>query len=402
MAAKYVLGINTLQLNRAFDYGSTSANQLAVYDRLGLFGEPLPHPPEELPRVVDYRDESRSTADRARGYLHANCSHCHRKWGGGNAEFLLLSTVGLDEMRIADVPPAHGAFFIPDARILAPGAPQRSTLYYRMAKLGPGRMPRLGSSEVDELGLRLIRDWIAGLSDAPDQSADLVASLNGASSAESREQRIGELLGNTQTALEVLEAVDENRLDADVRDQIIELASASSEAQVRDLFERFLPEEQRIQRLGNVIRPQTILALEGDAGRGRILFFEAAGVQCRNCHKISGTGRDVGPDLSEIGKKYAERGRLLDTILNPSREIDPKYRVHLVQTTDGRVFSGLLVEQSEAQITLKDAENKTTQIAAPDVEEMVPQQTSLMPELLLRDMTGQQVADLLEFLGGLR
>jgi uncharacterized repeat protein (TIGR03806 family) len=402
MAAKYVLGVNTLQLNRDFDYGSVAANQLDVFQRLGLFGGSLSESADRLPRVVDYRDESLDTAERARGYLHANCSHCHRKWGGGNAEFLLLSTVSLKDMGIADVPPGHGGFYIPDARILAPGAPQRSVLYYRMAKLGPGRMPRIGSSEVDEAGLGLIRDWIAGLGSTPDQTGDFIASLNGASSADARQQRIGELLANTQSALLLLEAVDEHAFNAEVRDQIIELATASSEAHVRDLFERFLPEEKRTQRLGNVIRPEAILALEGDAERGRSLFFEAAGVQCRNCHKIGETGRDVGPDLSEVGKKYTERGHLLDTILNPSREIDPRYRVHLAQTTDGRVFTGLLVEQTDTLITLKDAENKVTQLAAADVEQLVPQQTSLMPDLLLRDMTGQQVADLLEFLGGLR
>ncbi|MGD9858340.1 MAG: hypothetical protein AB7U20_25645, partial [Planctomycetaceae bacterium] len=90
--------------------------------------------------------------------------------------------------------------------------------------------------------------------------------------------------------------------------------------------------------------------------------------------------------------------RLLDTILNPSKEIDPKYRVHLAQTADGRVYTGLLVEQTDTHVTLKDAEDKTRRLDRADIEQLVPQQTSLMPDLLLRDLTAQQVADLLAYL----
>ncbi|MGD9858126.1 MAG: hypothetical protein AB7U20_24550, partial [Planctomycetaceae bacterium] len=174
MAAKYALGINTLQMNHEFDYGKVRANQLDVFAQLGLFNNALPQRPEELPHLVDYRDDSHDTVERARSYLHANCSHCHRKWGGGNAEFRLLSSIEQSAMGIVDVPVAHGGFFIPDVRIVASGVPQRSVMYYRMAKLGPGRMPRLGSSVVDEAGLKLIREWIAGLSESPSDIEQLV------------------------------------------------------------------------------------------------------------------------------------------------------------------------------------------------------------------------------------
>ncbi len=398
MAAKYVLGINTLQMNHEFDYGTERANQLDIFVRLGLFSDVLPQSSEQLPHLVDYRDESLDTSARARSYLHANCSHCHRKWGGGNAEFRLLTTIDLGDMGIADVPVAHGGFYIPNARIVARGAPHRSALYYRMAKLGPGRMPRLGSTVVDETGLRLIRDWIAGLDVASDGDRALADSLNNPPPADARQHQIAELLAQTSTSLQLLDAIDNGSLDSESRQQIIAVASASPNPHIRDLFERFLPEEQRIKRLGNVIRPEEILALKGDSLQGRNLFFDTAGVLCRNCHKIHGTGKNVGPELSEIGKKYTDRKRLLDTILNPSREIDPKYRVYLAQTADGRIFSGLLVDQTETRVTLRNGEDKVHHLSRSEIEQLVPQQTSLMPELLLRDMTAQQVADLLAYL----
>ncbi|MGE0378549.1 MAG: hypothetical protein AB7Q45_24345, partial [Planctomycetaceae bacterium] len=397
MAAKYALGINTLQMNHEFDYGNVRTNQLDVFAQLGLFNNALPQTPEELPHLVDYRDDSHDTVERARSYLHANCSHCHRKWGGGNAEFRLLSSIEQSEMGIVDVPVAHGGFFIPDVRIVASGVPQRSVMYYRMAKLGPGRMPRLGSSVVDEAGLKLIREWIAGLSESPSDSPPIAESLKDVHAA-ARQQKIAELLSSTPSALDLLDAIDDGSLNEEIRREIIAQATASTNAHIRDLFERFLPEEQRPKRLGTAIRPDMILAMPGDVERGRTLFFDTAGVQCRNCHKIRSIGKEIGPDLSEIGKKFADRTRLLDTILNPSKEIDPKYRVHLAQTADGRVYTGLLVEQTDTHVTLKDAEDKTRRLDRADIEQLVPQQTSLMPDLLLRDLTAQQVADLLAYL----
>ena len=88
-----------------------------------------------------------------------------------------------------------------------------------------------------------------------------------------------------------------------VRDAVIAKATSGSVAEVRDLFERFLPEEKRTKRLGAVIKPAELLALPGNVEQGRKIFFEATGIQCRNCHKIQGTGIEVGPDLSEIAKQ---------------------------------------------------------------------------------------------------
>jgi putative heme-binding domain-containing protein len=109
----------------------------------------------------------------------------------------------------------------------------------------------------------------------------------------------------------------------------------------------------------------------------------------------------LGPDLSQIGKKYS-RAQLLESILEPSKQIDPKYVTYLVETANGRVVSGLLIEKTDKEVLLKDAQNKEIRIAAGEIELLVPAQKSLMPELLLRDMTAEQVADLIEFLGSLR
>jgi uncharacterized repeat protein (TIGR03806 family) len=160
MPAKFVLGLNTHQLNRDHDYGGTVANQLATWERLGLFTKPLPAAPAKLARLANYDDQKQDVATRARAYLHSNCAHCHMKWGGGNAEFQLLFTLKPRELGIVDVRPAHGTFGLKDPRLVKPGRPQESLLHHRMTLTGLGRMPHVASSVVDEKGTKLIRDWI--------------------------------------------------------------------------------------------------------------------------------------------------------------------------------------------------------------------------------------------------
>ncbi|MEO8494917.1 MAG: hypothetical protein ABI614_07595, partial [Planctomycetota bacterium] len=79
-----------------------------------------------------------------------------------------------------------------------------------------------------------------------------------------------------------------------------------------------------------------------------------------------------------------------------------KYVTYLVETSDGRVLTGLLVSKDDSEVVLRDAANVLVHISTADVEQLVTQQKSLMPELLLRDMTAQQVADLLAYLGSLK
>ena len=163
VTAKYALGVNTAQMNKDHNYGGTVANQLATLDHIGLFTKKLPAAPEKLAKLTDPHDAKASVEDRARSYLHANCSHCHRKWGGGNAEFQLLSTLPVKELGVLDVKPGQGTFDIKDPRILVPGDPARSMIYHRMTLTGLGRMPHIASNKVDEPAVKLVHEWIKGM-----------------------------------------------------------------------------------------------------------------------------------------------------------------------------------------------------------------------------------------------
>jgi putative heme-binding domain-containing protein len=124
-------------------------------------------------------------------------------------------------------------------------------------------------------------------------------------------------------------------------------------------------------------------------------------MQCRNCHRIGEAGTPVGPDLTSIAKQRT-RAELLESILDPSRKIDPKFVTYVVETKAGQVHTGLLVERTPDRVTLRAADNKPIDVAAADIEQLVPQQRSLMPDLLFRDLTADQLADLLAYLESLR
>jgi uncharacterized repeat protein (TIGR03806 family) len=403
------LGANAPQLNRRHDYGGFTLNQLEAWNQMGL----LAWTPDvaRLPSLVDPDDESADLDRRARSYLQTNCAHCHQFNAGGTATIALGYDVPLEQTRTVGARPIQGTFNIAAAKIIAPGDPSGSVLYYRMSKLGGGRMPRVGSDQVDEGGTRLIRDWIARMPATktnPRTEPTAHLSVEERAAFDLLQRRVPPtilargpaircLASSTRGALLLLGLIDRDGAPATVRDEVVTVARTSPQAEIRDLFERFVPERDRVQRLGDVIDRAAVLALSGAAARGRELFLANTAAQCKNCHKAGGAGESVGPDLDRIGSKY-DKPALLDQILEPSKKIEPPYVTHLLETKDGRVTSGLLLEKTGQTVVLKDAQGKTIRLGSADVERIVPQSRSLMPDLLLRDLTAQQVADLLEYL----
>jgi uncharacterized repeat protein (TIGR03806 family) len=396
-AANFVLGLNASQMNRDHDYGSVVDNQIRALDHVGLFKTRLSGSPEALPRFVSPYDESADLGERARTYLHVNCSICHVSDGGGNSYIELDKGRKLEDMKAVGGKPVQGTFGISDAMIIAPGEPERSVLYYRMASLGGSRMPRVGSRAVDEKGLELIHDWIARMPagrTGPDRTeiVALLAALRQEKDADvpRQSEAVRRLTSSTSGALALAREVGRGSFSPAILREIVVMTRDPPRTEVRDLFERFVPESERVRRLGDTIDPAEILALTGDAGRGRALFTAESAVNCKSCHRLAEVGEEVGPDLGKIGARYP-RPELLSQILEPSRSVDPKYTMYRLDTHSGLVHSGLLVERNEKEIVLRDAQNKPIRIAVKDVDELTPQRQSLMPYLLLRGLRGYLV-----------
>lgn len=134
--------------------------ELAELERQPRTTTRLAKPPADYPRLVDPHDPQADLTLRVRSYLHANCAICHVEAGGGNSAINLHFDTKPAAMKLLDVPPQHDRFGIQDARLVAPGHPERSMLLHRIATHGPGRMPPLASSVVDEQATKLVADWI--------------------------------------------------------------------------------------------------------------------------------------------------------------------------------------------------------------------------------------------------
>ena len=90
----------------------------------------------------------------------------------------------------------------------------------------------------------------------------------------------------------------------------------------------------------------------GDPARGRQLFFDLKGAGCARCHRSRGEGGDIGPDLSDVGGKY-ERALLIESVLDPSRQIVEGYRPTVVATADGRIVSGIVKAESDKELVAR-------------------------------------------------
>jgi uncharacterized repeat protein (TIGR03806 family) len=407
------LAFNTPQLNKDLDLGGKSHSQIDLFAQIGLLEQPVAA--ENRPKLASPGNMSATLDDRARAYLQVNCAHCHRMHSGGAVLSLMHYDVPLDKTNMVGMRPSQGTFGIYAAQVIAPRDPFRSIMLYRMAKFGGGRMPHIGSLEVDRDGIDLISQWIEQMpaESAPDaishestarlrnDETAALARLRESNTLAEQSELIEGLLASPSGALRLLRSVDHHDLPEVIAAHAVDAAVKHGDVSIRDLFERFLPAEQRVKRLGSVVQPEQILSLSGDAVRGRTVFFEQAGVSCRNCHRIQKDGKEIGPELTTIGKKLT-RIQLLESILQPSKFIEPKYVTHLAETKDGQILTGILLEKDGEHVVLKDAQDKVSRLPINSIEQLVPQQQSLMPDLLVRDLTAQQVADLLAYLSSLK
>jgi putative heme-binding domain-containing protein len=137
----------------------------------------------------------------------------------------------------------------------------------------------------------------------------------------------------------------------------------------------------------------------GDAARGKELFSGIG--TCAKCHKAKGEGKEVGPDLSEIGSKLSKEALYL-SILDPSAGVSFNYETWLVRTFDGTVLTGILVSQTDAHIELKTAEAILHKLARDDVEQMKKSTQSIMPAEIQKLVKAQDLVDIVEYLTTLK
>ena len=138
--------------------------------------------------------------------------------------------------------------------------------------------------------------------------------------------------------------------------------------------------------------------VEGDPVRGERVFRRSA-IQCLKCHAIGGAGGRVGPDLVSIGAS-APLDYLVEALLDPNRKIKENFHSLLVETEEGRVYTGIPVRESKTELVLRDVEDRRISIPRDSIENQSAGR-SLMPDGMVDTLTRRELRDLLRFLSEL-
>jgi putative heme-binding domain-containing protein len=198
----------------------------------------------------------------------------------------------------------------------------------------------------------------------------------------------------------VIELARTHKLPDDLKNEATTLVHTSHDRKVREQADAVLPLPKTAA--GRPLPPIfELIRRDGDAARGRAVFFRAGTSSCSGCHRVQGRGQWVGPDLSTIGVKYG-RDELIRSILSPSAAIGFSSRSLVVALADGRVITGLPVEDTPDRLVLKTAEGQRVAVEPKSIEERRTSDVSLMPEGLAQTMTDQELIDLLSYLTTLK
>jgi putative heme-binding domain-containing protein len=163
-------------------------------------------------------------------------------------------------------------------------------------------------------------------------------------------------------------------------------------AQVKDLWGTIRDRrDSKRERISVEVRG-LVRKMPGNPDSGQAVFKRV----CALCHKIYGEGQDVGPDLTSNGRNDFDQ--LISNVFDPNLVIGPGYQATTIATTDGRILSGLLMENGKERVILKLQGGKAETIQRSQVEEMRTSELSLMPDSFETQLTSQDIVDLCAFL----
>jgi putative heme-binding domain-containing protein len=171
------------------------------------------------------------------------------------------------------------------------------------------------------------------------------------------------------------------------RRQLIMSTDPALREEARSLLEEKAGEREKV-----LARYEAALEKNGDPERGRAVFERV----CSKCHKLNGFGHEVGPDLATIRNRPAQL--ILPDIIMPNRSIAQGYELYVVETKSGAIVDGVMGPQTPTTITIRHEGGVEDVIQREDIKEMRVTNLSAMPPDLDKQVTIDQMADLLKFL----
>jgi quinoprotein glucose dehydrogenase len=187
-----------------------------------------------------------------------------------------------------------------------------------------------------------------------------------------------------------------NDYPAELQLDLLEAAATRKSRPVKEKLKRFEDERPKDD---SVAEYREALA-GGDAEAGRRVFFTKAEAACLRCHKVKGEGGDVGPDLAGIGGKQS-RQYLLESIVDPNKQIAQGYESVILTLNNGTVVSGVVKGEDDKEVKVQTGDGTITTVPKGKIEERA-RGKSAMPEDVVKHLTRRELRDLVEFLAGLK
>jgi putative heme-binding domain-containing protein len=242
-----------------------------------------------------------------------------------------------------------------------------------------------------ELQLAAIR--ALSLHENPKIAAMLLTSWGGYSPAVRREV-LEALFARPERLSDLLNAIEQKKVLAGQLEPFrLEQLRKHPNAKVRQRALALLAGQVAADRQKVVAAYQPALDLKADVRRGKAVFKKT----CSTCHRLENEGMEVGPDLLSALRNKSRETLLID-ILDPSREVDPRYINYVVSTKTGRMFTGMIAAETASSITLRRAEKAEDTLLRSQIDEIQATAKSLMPENLETQLSKQDVADLIAYL----
>jgi quinoprotein glucose dehydrogenase len=187
-----------------------------------------------------------------------------------------------------------------------------------------------------------------------------------------------------------------NEAPGEIRLELLEAAKRRRSADIQKKLAQYASSRKK----GDPVADYQETLLGGDAAAGREIFFNKTETACLRCHKVQGQGGDVGPDLTGIGAKQT-RQYLLESIVDPNRQIAKGFETVVLTLQNGRIVSGVLKEENAQQIKLITPEGESLVVAKKEIDD---RQTgrSAMPEDVIKHLSKYELRDLIEFLASLK
>lgn len=195
----------------------------------------------------------------------------------------------------------------------------------------------------------------------------------------------------------VLDAVEQGELStADLDPARIALLQTSGDEATRTRATTLFAAAQLSQRQSVVDEYQPVLAMTGEAVRGKEVFKK----NCAVCHKLEDVGESIGADLKAIRDRGTEA--VLLNILDPNREVKPQFLSYVLVRNDGRVITGMITTETANSVSLRRPDGTSESVLRLDIESLHSTGLSYMPEGLEKQVDHQSMADLLAYLNSIK